>query len=156
MPIVDLLALPPDGALIGLDPGAKTWGLAVSDAARIGATPLYTLKRTTLAADAPRLFDLFDDRRAVGVVIGLPLNMDGSSGPSAQSARALGRNLLGLRDIPIAYWDERLSTAMATRALLEADASRARRAQVVDAVAAAVILQGALDRLRADAAQRTP
>ena len=139
--------LPPRGALLALDLGTKTIGLAVSDDRRSVATPLRTLKRTKFGRDAEALLAAAADRTVAGIVIGLPLNMDGSEGPRAQSARAFARNLGTLTDLPILFWDERLSTVWAERALIEADASRARRAEVIDAVAAGVILQGALDRL---------
>jgi putative Holliday junction resolvase len=148
MPVVTLFELPPEGALLALDPGSKTIGVAVSDPTRLIASALETIRRSKLAADAARLFSLYDGRACVGLVCGLPLNMDGSEGPRAQSARALARNLLGVRDVPLAFADERLTTAGAERALLEADASRARRAEVIDAAAAAWMLQGVLDRLR--------
>jgi putative Holliday junction resolvase len=149
MPVVDLLDLPAEGALLGLDPGTKTVGVAVSDATRVIATGLETVRRTKFAADAERLFALYDGRSCAGIVVGLPVNMDGTEGPRAQSVRAFARNLLGVRDVPLAFWDERWSTAGAERVLIEADASRARRKQVIDAAAAAYILQGALDRLKA-------
>ena len=141
-------AAPATGALFGLDLGAKTIGIAVSDTSRMVASPLVTLKRTKFGKDAEALLKLAAERGVVGIVLGLPLNMDGSEGPRAQSTRAFARNLAGLTDLPIGFWDERLSTAAVTRTLLEADASRARRAEVVDKMAAAYILQGALDRLR--------
>ncbi len=146
--------LPPTGALIGLDLGTKTIGVAASDPSRMIASAVTTLARGKFAADAEAVFALMASRQAVGLVIGLPLNMDGSSGPRVQATRAFARNLQGLAantpaDTPIALWDERLSTVAAERVLLAADASRAKRAKVVDAVAAAVILQGALDALRA-------
>ncbi len=148
MALVNLTDLPPAGVLLGLDPGSRTIGLAASDALRLIASPVETLRRgKKLAPVLERLTRLIDARGAVGLVIGLPLNMDGSSGPRAQSARALARNILECRDLPIAFQDERLSTAQAERAMLEADLSRARRAQIIDASAAAVILQTALDRL---------
>ena len=140
-------ALPRTGALLALDLGTKTIGLAVSDDRRSVATPLRTLKRTKFGQDAAAILAAAADRRPAGIVIGLPLNMDGTEGPSAQSARAFARNLGGVTDLPILFWDERLSTVWAERALIEADASRARRAEVIDAVAAGGILQGALDRL---------
>ena len=136
------------GALFGLDLGTKTIGIAVSDASRMVASPLVTLKRTKFGKDADALLKLAAERQVVGIVLGLPLNMDGSEGPRAQSTRAFARNLARLTDLPIGFWDERLSTAAVTRTLLEADTSRARRAEVVDKMAAAYILQGALDRLR--------
>ncbi len=148
MPLVDLAALPPTGPLMALDPGAKTIGVAVGDPTRLIASALETIRRSKLARDAARVFALYDARACVGLIVGLPLNMDGSEGPRAQSARALARNLLAIRDVPLALVDERLTTAGAERALLEADASRARRKEVIDAAAAAYLLQGVLDRLR--------
>lgn len=141
-------ALPREGGLLGLDLGTVTIGVALSDLRRRVASPLETLRRTKFGADAGRLLDLAAARGVAGVVIGLPVNMDGSEGPRAQSARAFGRNLERLTPLPIAFWDERLSTVAAQRALLEADLSRRRRAEVVDAVAAGFILQGMLDRLQ--------
>jgi putative Holliday junction resolvase len=148
MPVVPLSELPPAGALLALDPGTKTLGVAVSDPTRLIASALETIRRAKLAQDAARVFDLYNERACTGLVVGLPLNMDGSEGPRAQSARALARNLLAVRDVPLAFADERLTTAGAERALLEADASRARRAEVIDAAAAAYLLQGVVDRLR--------
>ena len=149
VPVLDLLELPP-GALFGLDLGEKTIGVASSDATRFIASPLELIRRTKFTPDAERLFALMAHRSATGLVIGLPVNMDGSEGPRAQSARAFARNLLRLRDLPIAFWDERLSTEAVNRMLIgEHDMTRARRAEVVDKTAAAWILQGALDRLRA-------
>ncbi len=139
--------LPRSGALIGLDLGSKTIGIAVSDPARLIASPLETLKRTKFAEDAARLLAHAEGRAIAGIILGLPVNMDGSEGPRAQSTRAFARNLAKVADIPIAFWDERLSTAAVTRTLLEADTSRAKRAAAVDKMAAAFILQGALDRL---------
>lgn len=133
---------------MGLDPGEKRIGVAVSDLTRLIASPLETVVRTRFAADAEAIFKLHDARRCAGLVIGLPLNMDGSSGPAAQSARAFARNLLAKRDAPLLLWDERLSTAAATRTLIESDASRRRRGEVVDKVAAAYMLQGALDAMQ--------
>lgn len=141
-------ALPPLGGLAGLDFGEKTIGVAVSDRMRSVATPLETIRRTKFSADAARLLEIAADREIGGFVIGLPLNMDGSEGPRCQSTRAFARNLERLTPLPVTFWDERLSTVAAERALLEADASRKRRGQVIDHVAAGVILQGALDRLR--------
>jgi putative Holliday junction resolvase len=133
-----------------LDLGEKTIGVASSDAARVIATPVGLVRKTKFTADAEALFDLMAQRGTAALVIGLPLNMDGTEGPRAQSSRAFARNLLRLRDLPIAFWDERLSTAAVERQLIGAlDMSRARRAEVVDQNAAAWILQGALDRLRA-------
>jgi putative Holliday junction resolvase len=139
--------LPPGRALLGLDFGTKTIGVAVSDTLRRVASPLETIRRTRFGADAARLLAIAEGRVAGGLVIGLPRNMDGSEGPRAQSTRAFARNLSGLTALPIVFWDERLSTVAAERALLEADASRRRRAEVIDQVAAGYILQGFLDRL---------
>jgi putative Holliday junction resolvase len=148
MSLYELTDLPPVGALLGLDPGTKTVGIAVSDGARIAATPLETVKRSKFKADAERIFALYDDRQCTGIVLGMPINMDGTSGPRAQSVRAFARNLLNIRDVPLAFWDERLSTVAVERTLLEADTRRSRRREVIDKMAAAYILQGALDRLR--------
>jgi putative Holliday junction resolvase len=150
MPVVELADLPPlvaHARLFGLDLGEKTIGIALSDARRTIASPLETLKRTKFQPDAVRLLQLARLHGVGGFVIGLPRNMDGSEGAAAQSARAFGRNLAALTDLPIAFWDERLSTAAVTRTLIEADTSRKRRAALVDKLAAAYILQGALDRL---------
>ena len=140
-------ALPPGRALIGLDLGTRTIGVAVSDTARRVASPLTTIRRSRFTADAAALLALAEGRAVAGLVLGLPRNMDGSEGPRAQSARAFARNLSGLTELPMTFWDERLSTVAAERALLEADTSRKRRAEVIDQVAAAYILQGCLDRL---------
>lgn len=141
-------ALPGMGALAGLDLGTKTIGLAVSDSFRQVATPLHTIRRVKFTQDAAALLRITEERAICGLVLGLPLNMDGSEGPRVQSTRAFARNLERLTDLPITFWDERLSTVAAERALLEADTSRKRRAEVIDHVAAGYILQGALDRLR--------
>lgn len=138
---------PARGALIGLDLGSKTIGVACSDPDRRIATGVETIARTTFTRDAERILALANERRAVGFVLGLPLNMDGTEGPRAQSSRSFARNLAKLTDTPIALWDERLSTAAVERDLIAADASRAKRAAVIDQHAAAYILQGALDRL---------
>jgi putative holliday junction resolvase len=135
------------GALIGLDLGTKTIGVAGSDPDRRLATGIETIARVKFAADAERLLWLARERRAVGFVLGLPINMDGSEGPRAQSTRAFARNFARLTELPIALWDERLSTAAVERDLIAADASRKKRAAVIDQHAAAFILQGALDRL---------
>lgn len=140
-------ALAPHAALMGLDLGTRTIGLAVSDTGRVVASPLATIRRRRFAVDAAELLARAEERAIGGFVLGLPLNMDGSEGPRAHSARAFARNLGRLTPLPIALWDERLSTVAAERALLEADASRRRRAEVIDRVAAALILQGLLDRL---------
>ncbi len=137
----------PSGGLVGLDLGTKTIGVAVSDTLRTVATPLTTIKRTKFTEDAMRIEKIILERQMTGIVLGLPRNMDGTEGPRAQSTRAFARNLSQRAAIPIAFWDERLSTVAAERALLEADTSRKKRAEVIDHVAASYILQGALDRL---------
>jgi len=144
---VSELVLPPRGALIGLDLGSKTIGVATSDADRRVATGVTTIMRTNFSADVKRLLVLAGERGVVGFVLGLPLNMDGSEGPRAQSTRAFARNLGSLTPLPIALWDERLSTLAVERELIGADVSRKKRAAVIDQHAAAFILQGALDRL---------
>ncbi|QFT93577.1 Putative Holliday junction resolvase [Roseovarius sp. THAF9] len=141
-------ALPGFRALLGLDLGTKTIGVASSDALLSSANPVETIKRTKFTADADRLLAIAADRNAAGLILGLPRNMDGSEGPRCQSTRAFARNLAARTDLPIGFWDERLSTVAAERALIEADLTRKRRAEVIDAVAAAYILQGALDRIR--------
>ena len=141
------LHLPARGALIGLDLGTKTIGVAASDPHRKLATTVETIARKTFTADAKRIIWLAAERAAVGFVLGLPINMDGSEGPRAQSTRAFARNLAKLTELPIALWDERLSTAAVERELIAADVSRKKRAAVIDQHAAAFILQGALDRL---------
>jgi putative Holliday junction resolvase len=141
-------ALAPRARLLGFDLGEKTIGLALSDTMLMVATPLETLKRGKFSVDAVVIESLIHKHGVGGLVIGLPLNMDGTDGPSAQSARAFGRNFAARSPLPIVFWDERLSTAAVTRTLLEADSSRKRRSEVVDKMAAAYILQGALDRLR--------
>ena len=141
-------ALSPMAALAGLDLGTKTIGVALSDRMLTVATPTETIKRKKFTADAERLVALLKDREIGGIVLGLPRNMDGSEGPRCQSTRAFARNFSRLWDGPITYWDERLSTVAAERVLLEADTSRAKRAELIDHVAASYILQGALDRLR--------
>ena len=140
-------ALAPGRALVGLDLGTRTIGVAVSDTARRVASPLETIRRTKFGADADALARLVAARGIGGVVLGLPRNMDGSEGPRSQSTRAFARNLAGVIPLPMTFWDERLSTVAAERALLEADTSRRRRAEVIDHVAAGFILQGLLDRL---------
>ena len=134
--------------LLGIDLGEKTIGLALSDVGRSIATPLETIRRTKFTPDAERIRALASRLEVGGIVMGLPLNMDGSEGPRAQATRSFVRNLKPLLNLPVVFWDERLSTAAVTRTLLDADASRARRGEVVDKMAAAYILQGALDRLR--------
>ena len=139
--------LPPRGTLIGLDLGTKTIGVAASDPDRRIATAVETISRTKFTADAARLLHLATERNAAGFVLGLPINMDGSEGPRAQSTRAFARNLAGRTELPIALWDERLSTAAVERELIATDTSRRRRKEVIDQQAAVYILQGALDRL---------
>jgi len=154
MPVLDIAefaaALPDYRPIVGLDPGEKTIGVAVSDVTLTVASPLALIKKGKFSDDAKTLFQLMDSRKAVGIVIGLPLNMDGAEGVRCQSNRALGRNLLRLNpDLPITFWDERLSTAAVTRVLIdEHDVNRKRRGEVVDKMAAGWILQGALERIR--------
>jgi putative Holliday junction resolvase len=142
-----LAALPPNRAVAGLDLGDKTIGVALSDLRRQVATPIEVIRREKFTLDAGRLLALLETRGAAGIVLGLPLNMDGSVGPRVQATQAFARNLEKLTALPICYWDERLSTVAAERALLEADTSRKRRKEVIDQVAAGYILQGALDRM---------
>jgi putative Holliday junction resolvase len=141
------LSLPPKGRLIGVDLGSKTIGLAISDVERRLASPLKTLARGAFAMNAEALTAIFSEHDIAGVVLGLPLDLDGRDNPRAQSTRAFARNLSMRTSLPIVLWDERFSTAVVTRSLIANDVSRARRAQVVDKMAAAYILQGALDRL---------
>jgi putative holliday junction resolvase len=152
MPLLDLsafaAALPARAAIMGIDPGEKRIGVAVSDTTRLIASSIDTIARGKFADDAAAILKLFDARQCAGFVVGLPLNMDGTSGPSAQSARAFARNVLAKRDVPLLLWDERLSTAAVTRTLIEGDASRRRRSEVVDKMAAAYMLQGALDAMQ--------
>ena len=145
LPITDL---PATGKVIGLDLGTKTIGVAISDAMRYSATPIETIKRTKFTQDAARIVELVDQNQVVAIVLGLPLNMDGSEGPRVQSTRAFARNLARLLPLPLAFWDERLSTSAVTRMMIDADLRRDRRAEIVDKLAASYILQGALDRLR--------
>jgi putative Holliday junction resolvase len=148
LPLVDAVAHWPErGALIGLDLGTKTIGVAVSDPDRRLATGVETVQRKAFKADAARLIAIASERNAAGFVLGLPINMDGSEGPRAQSTRAFARNFAQLTELAIAFWDERLSTAAVERELIAQDVSRARRAEVIDQHAAIFILQGALDRL---------
>src|SRR5271154_3590898 len=151
MPVVEIAQaatlLPERGALIGLDLGSKTIGVAVSDPDRRVAAPVETIARRQFKLDAERILELAAERRAAGIVLGLPINMDGSEGPRAQSTRAFARNFAKLTELPIALWDERLSTAAVERELIANDVSRAKRAKVIDEHAAIFILQGALDRL---------
>ena len=153
MAVLDLLdlfaVLPARSPVVGLDLGEKTIGVAVSDATRMIASPLELIRKSKFTEDAAALFKLMESLQAGGIVIGLPVNMDGTEGPRCQSSRAFARNLLRLRDIPIAFWDERWSSAAVNRMLVgEFDVTRARRAELVDKMAATYILQGALDRLR--------
>ena len=141
-------AIPAGRVIAGLDLGEKTIGVALSDLRHMIASPIETIKREKFTADAAKLLALLGARNAGGIVLGLPLNMDGSEGPRVQSTRAFARNLERLTPLPIGFWDERLSTVAATRAMLEADLSRKRRAERVDNVAASFILQGLLDRLQ--------
>jgi putative Holliday junction resolvase len=141
-------ALPAQGALIGLDPGARRIGIAVCDPDRVIASALETHTRVKFTADAGAILSAYDARACVGFVVGWPKNMDASLGPAAQSARAFATNLLKLRDAPLLLWDERLSTAAVTRTLIEADSSRKKRADAVDKLAAAYMLQGAIDALQ--------
>ncbi|MEO1796066.1 MAG: Holliday junction resolvase RuvX [Pseudomonadota bacterium] len=140
--------VPPMGALAGLDLGTHTIGVALSDRLLTVATPQATIRRKKFTQDAAALLALLKDREAAGIVLGLPRNMDGTEGPRCQATRAFARNLERLTELPITFWDERLSTVAAERALLEADTTRKRRAEIIDQVAAAYILQGALDRIR--------
>ena len=147
--------VPAGRAIAGLDLGTQTIGVGLSDRLWSVATPLETIKRKKFTKDAETLIALLIRREAGGIILGLPRNMDGSEGPRCQATRAFARNLSGLTDLPITFWDERLSTVAAERALLEADTTRKRRAQVIDHVAAAYILQGALDRIRNIKAEAT-
>jgi len=140
--------IPTTGALIGLDLGTKTIGIAISDGTQMIASPVETIARKKFKLDAERLLKLIADNHIVGIVLGLPRNMDGSEGPRCQSTRAFAKNVEVLTDVPITFWDERLSTAAVERTLLEADASRKRRGEVIDKMAAAYILQGFLDSRR--------
>jgi len=149
LPIVEAAAVWPfPGALLGLDLGTKTIGVAASDPDRRLATGVETIRRTRFGVDAERILTLARERKAIGIVLGLPLNMDGSEGPRAQATRGFARNLARRTLLPIGLWDERLSTSAVERQLIAADVSRAKRAEVIDEHAAIFILQGALDRLR--------
>jgi putative Holliday junction resolvase len=140
--------LPPGQRLIGIDAGTKTLGLALSDVNRGIASPLETIKKTKFTADAARLLEICAEHKIAGMVLGLPINLDGTEGPRAQSTRALARSLNKLSPLPILLWDERLTTAEAERMLISADQTRRRRAEVIDKLAATIILQNALDRMR--------
>jgi len=150
-PLVAIEDLPPllarEARLLGLDVGTKTIGLALSDVTRSIATPYHTVRRTKFTEDAKVIQEAVEEHQVGALVIGLPINLDGSEGPRAQSTRAFARNLAARIEVPMVFWDERLSTAAVERHLIEAGASRKRRAQVIDRMAAAYILQGALDRL---------
>lgn len=137
------------GALLGVDPGTKTFGLAISDRTRLIATPLRTIKRTKFTVDAPDLLGAYHSNAAAALIVGLPVNMDGSAGPRVQSVKDFVANLLKIEDLPVFFWDERLSTAAVNRGMIAADMSRKKRAENVDKLAASYILQGVLDRLRA-------
>lgn len=139
--------LAPQGGLMGLDLGTKTIGVAVSDATRFIATPLETIARKNFTQDSGRLLSLIAERKLSGIVLGLPLNMDGSAGPRVQASRAFARNLARITDLPVGYWDERMSTAAVERMMIAQDTSRQKRAAAIDAMAAAYILQGMLDWL---------
>ncbi len=141
-------ALAPMRPVLGLDLGDKTIGVAASDSLLSAANAVVTIKRKKFGLDATQLLDIAAEREATGLILGLPRNMDGSEGPRCQSTRAFARNLSGVTDLPIGFWDERLSTVAAERALIEADLTRKRRKEIIDSVAASYILQGALDRLR--------
>ena len=150
MAIIDLDELrESSGALLGLDPGTKTLGLAISDRTRLIATPLETIRRTKFTLDAQHLLKLYSDNEASALIVGLPINMNGTQGPRTQSVKDFCTNLLKLQDLSIFLWDERLSTMAVTRGMLEADMSRKKRKENVDKLAASYILQGVLDRLRA-------
>ena len=142
-----LANIPATGRIMGLDLGTKTIGVAISDGMRYSATPLETIRRTKFTADAIRLDQLIAQNAIVAIILGLPLNMDGSEGPRVQSTRAFARSLAQRITLPIAFWDERLSTSAVTRMMIEADLRRDRRAEVVDKLAASYILQGAIDAL---------
>jgi putative holliday junction resolvase len=155
IPIEELPALlASDARLLGLDLGSKTIGMALSDVTRSIATPYNTLRRTKFTEDAETIRQIIVTTQIGGLVVGLPFNLNGSEGPRAQSTRAFVRNLIPHIEVPIVFWDERLSTAAVERHLIEADASRKRRAEVIDRMAAAYILQGALDRLKRLSEQR--
>jgi len=150
MAIIDLDDLrDTTGALLGVDPGTKTLGLAISDRTRLIATPLETIRREKFTIDAKHLLETYNDNQASALIVGLPVNMNGTHGPRTQSVRDFCTNLLKLQDLPIFLWDERLSTMAVTRGMLEADMSRKKRKENVDKLAASYILQGVLDRLRA-------
>ena len=149
IPLRDAIAaVPPDKRLMGLDLGTKTIGVATSDRTRMIATPVETIARKKFTQDAERLLAIIAAENIGLIVLGLPVNMDGTEGPRCQSTRAFARNFAKLSPVPVVFWDERLSTAAVERMLIQADASRAKREQVIDKLAAAWILQAALDSLR--------
>jgi len=147
MPVVDLFDLPAKGVLIGLDPGTKTIGVAATDASRILCSPVETIPKLKLVPALARLFEVYDDRQGAGFVVGLPLNTDGSQGPRVQSVRTLVSNLLKLRDIPVAFQDERYSTVAVDEIMRDLSFTEQRRSDRIDAMAAAMILRAALGRL---------
>lgn len=149
MPVMDLFDLPGKGVLIGLDPGTKTLGVAATDASRILCSPVETIRKVKLAPSLERLLAIYDERGGVGLVAGLPLNTDGTQGPRVQSVRTLISNLLKVRDIPVAFQDERYSTVEADEVVRELSFTEQRRSDRIDAMAAAMILRGALSRLEA-------
>lgn len=149
MPVMDLFDLPGNGVLIGLDPGTKTLGVAATDASRILCSPVETIQKVKLAPSLERLLAIYDERGSVGLIVGLPLNADGTQGPRVQSVRTLISNLLKVRDIPIAFQDERYSTVEADEIVRELSFTEQRRSDRIDAMAAAMILRGALSRLEA-------
>ncbi|HRJ00692.1 MAG TPA: Holliday junction resolvase RuvX [Hyphomonas sp.] len=149
MPVMDLFDLPGNGVLIGLDPGTKTLGVAATDASRILCSPVETIQKVKLAPSLERLLAIYDERGSVGLIVGLPLNADGTQGPRVQSVRTLISNLLKVRDIPVAFQDERYSTVEADEIVRELSFTEQRRSDRIDAMAAAMILRGALSRLEA-------
>jgi len=149
MPVVDLFDLPAKGVLIGLDPGTKTIGVAATDLSRILCSPVETIPKLKLAPALERFFDVYDERKGAGLVVGLPLNVDGGQGPRVQSVRTLVSNLLKVRDVPVAFQDERYSTVAADEVMREMSFTDQRRSDRIDAMAAAMILRSALERLEA-------
>ena len=149
MPVVDLFDLPAKGVLIGLDPGTKTIGVAATDLSRILCSPVETIPKLKLAPALERFFDVYDERKGAGLVVGLPLNVDGGQGPRVQSVRTLVSNLLTVRDVPVAFQDERYSTVAADEVMREMSFTDQRRSDRIDAMAAAMILRSALERLEA-------
>jgi putative Holliday junction resolvase len=149
MPVVDLFDLPAKGVLIGLDPGTKTLGVAATDLSRILCSPVETIPKLKLAPALARFFEVYDERKGAGLVVGLPLNSDGSQGPRVQSVRTLVSNLLKVRDVPVAFQDERYSTVAADEIVRDLSFTEQRRSDRIDAMAAAMILRSALERLEA-------